>query len=91
MDGNFTAEGGEPYAALPDIEVAARERSLSYRGEVPVFYGHYWRSGRPRAGVDFTERTACVDFSAINSGKLAAYRWDGEREIREDHYFNVAG
>jgi hypothetical protein len=37
MDGNFTAEGGEPYAALPDIEVAARERSFSYRGEVPVF------------------------------------------------------
>jgi hypothetical protein len=91
MDGNFTTEGGKPYEALPDLELRGRERSFSYSGDVPVFYGHYWRSGRPRPGVDFTGRTACVDFSAINSGKLAAYRWDGESEIREDHYFNVAG
>ncbi|HYN32013.1 MAG TPA: metallophosphoesterase [Ilumatobacteraceae bacterium] len=90
MDGNFETADGEPYPALPDVEVAESERSFSYRGEVPVFYGHYWRSGRPQAGVDFARRTACVDFSAITSGKLAAYRWDGEREIRNDHYVNVA-
>jgi hypothetical protein len=90
MNGNFTTASGEPYPPLPDIEVAAREQSFSYRGDVPVFYGHYWRHGRPRRGADFTERTACVDFSAIITGRLAAYRWDDEPEIREDHYFNVA-
>lgn len=91
MDGNFKTADGERYPTLPDVEVAESERSFSYRGEVPVFYGHYWRSGRPQAGVDFSRRTACVDFSAIKSGKLAAYRWDGEHEIREDHYVNVMG
>jgi hypothetical protein len=89
MDANFETESGEAYPPLPDVEVAAGERSFSYRGDVPVFYGHYWRRGLPRRGVDFTERTACVDFSAIKTGALAAYRWDGEREIREDHYVNV--
>lgn len=89
MDG-VTTDSGEPYPALPDIEVAEAERSFAYRGDVPVLYGHYWRTGNPRVGIDFTERTACVDFSAIKTGKLAAYRWDGEGEIREDHYFNVA-
>lgn len=91
MDGNFTTEDGEPYPALPDIEVAASERSFSYREDLPVFYGHYLRQGQPRRGVDFTERTACVDFSAIKTGTLVAYRWDGESEIRADHYVNVVG
>jgi diadenosine tetraphosphatase ApaH/serine/threonine PP2A family protein phosphatase len=91
MDGNFMTQAGEPYPPLPDIKVAATDQSFSYRGDVPVFYGHYWRQGRPRRGVDFTERTACVDFSAIKTGRLVAYRWDGESEIQEDHYFNVAG
>ena len=49
----------------------------------------YWRSGHPKPGFDFNECTACVDFSAINSGKLAAYRWDGESEIQQSHYFNL--
>jgi hypothetical protein len=89
MDGNFMTDRGEPYPPLPDVEVAANDRSFAYRGDVPVFYGHYWRTGRPRRGVDFTDRTACVDFSAIKTGKLAAYRWSGEDEIREDHYVNV--
>ncbi len=90
MDGNFTTVDGEPYPPLPDIGVSADERSYSYGGDVPVFYGHYWRRGRPQRGADFTERTACVDFSAIKSGALVAYRWSGEREIRDDHYVNVA-
>jgi hypothetical protein len=89
LDGNFLTEAGEPYPPLPDVEVAASERSFAYGGDVPVFYGHYWRTGAPQRDVDFTERTACVDFSAIKTGALAAYRWDGEREIQEDHYVNV--
>lgn len=89
MDGNFMTEDGETYPPLPGVEVATQEQSFSYRGDVPVFYGHYWRRGRPQRRVDFTERTACVDFSALKTGALVAYRWDGESEIREDHYVNV--
>jgi hypothetical protein len=89
MDGNFTTADGEAYPLLPDDEVPPGEQSFSYRGDVPVFYGHYWRRGLPRRGVDFTERTACVDFSAIKTGALVAYRWNGESEIQEDHYVNV--
>ncbi|MBJ7341837.1 metallophosphoesterase [Mycolicibacterium sp.] len=91
MDGNFMTADGEPYPVLPEIEVAASERSFSYRGDAPVFYGHYWRSGLPRHGIDFTPRTACVDFSAIKTGALVAYRWHGETEIREDHYVGLRG
>jgi hypothetical protein len=54
MDGNFTTESGEPYPALPDVEEEPEERSFSYRGDVPVFYGHYWRSGQPEEGLDYT-------------------------------------
>ena len=39
--------------------------------------------------ADFTDRTACVDFSAIKTGSLVAYRWSGESEIDEEHYVNV--
>ncbi|BDX32230.1 metallophosphatase [Mycobacterium antarcticum] len=91
MDSTFMTADGEPYPVLPEMKVAERERSFSYRGDVPVFYGHYWRKGRPRHGFDFTARTACVDFSAFTTSALVAYRWDGESEIREDHYVGVVG
>jgi hypothetical protein len=61
-------EDGETYPPLPGVEVATQEQSFSYRGDVPVFYGHYSRRGRPQRRVDFTERTACVDFSALKTG-----------------------
>ncbi|MGH3638794.1 MAG: metallophosphoesterase [Mycobacterium sp.] len=91
MDGPFTTEGGQPYPELPDTEVPASERSFSYGDDVPVFYGHYWRSGSPKQGQDWTAHTACVDFSAVSTGNLVAYRWDGETEIQPDHYFGIAG
>ncbi len=92
MDGNFMTEGGEPYPELSQVVTPdSSASSFTYRGEVPAFYGHYWRTGLPVRGFDFTERTACVDFSAVKGGDLVAYRWDGESEIQEDHYFGVAG
>ncbi len=78
MDGNFTTTSGEPYPPLPDAEVGPAERSFSYGGDVPVFYGHYWRSGRPTEGLDYTAQTACVDFSAVDGkpGRLSMERRD---------------
>ncbi|BBX18677.1 hypothetical protein MDUV_35370 [Mycolicibacterium duvalii] len=89
MDGNFTTEAGEPYPDLPDLEVAAEHRAYVYTHEVPVFYGHYWRSGQPRRLHDWTDYTACVDFSAVKAGTLFAYRWSGEDRIRPENYFRV--
>ena len=88
MDGPFTTESGQPYPDLPDIELQASERSFSYESDIPVF-GHYWRNGVPEEGRDWTAHTACVDFSAVKTGDLVAYRWDGESEIRADHYVGV--
>ena len=89
MDGNFTTEDGRPYPELPDIEVDPSEFSFSYRGTIPVFYGHYWRTCPPQQGQDWTAHTACLDFSAVKGGELVAYRWDGECQIKADHYFSV--
>lgn len=89
MDGNFHTEGGQPYPELPDIEVDASELEFRYTGDVPVFYGHYWRKLEPERDVDWTNRTACVDFSAVKGGDLVAYRFDGETEIDPTHYFRA--
>ncbi|WNG88513.1 metallophosphoesterase [Mycobacterium sp. ITM-2016-00317] len=84
---NFTAHDGAPYPDLPDLEVSEEHRSYVYADQVPVFYGHYWRSGDPRRLLDWTDHTACVDFSAVKGGTLTAYRWSGESQIQPDHYF----
>lgn len=89
MDGNFTTKDGRPYPDLPDIEVDVSHCSFCYRGDIPVFYGHYWRKGLPQEGRDWTARTACIDFSAVKGGDLVAYRWDGETEIQAKHYFRT--
>jgi hypothetical protein len=87
LDGNFTTGDGDSYPALPEIEVDADMRSFRYEGDVPVFYGHYWRRGDPRRGLECTARTACVDFSAVKGGDLVAYRWNGESQIRAENYY----
>jgi hypothetical protein len=46
-----------------------------------VFYAHYWRRGTPEHLHDWTDYTACVDFSAVIDGPLTAYR--------PEHYVSV--
>jgi len=58
---------------------------------VPVVYGHYWRTGTPEHGLDWTDTTACVDFSAVKGGNLTAYRWSGESTVRAENYLQVGG
>lgn len=90
MGGNFSrdSDNHEPYPELPDIPVA-NDDDYVYTGNVPVFYGHYWRSGSPAEGQDFTGCTACVDFSAVKANTLTAYRWSGEHQINPDNYVHV--
>jgi Calcineurin-like phosphoesterase len=91
MGGNVSTEDGAPYPPLPDLHVPAGERSYVYTGDVPVFYGHYWRQGVPKHLLDWTAHTACVDFSAVDGGTLTAYRWSGETHIQLEHYVPHTG
>lgn len=74
---------------MPDIEVSIDHQRHLYAEQVPVIYGHYWRQGTPDSGLDWTDYTACVDFSAVKEGALTAYRWSGETRIRPEHYVSV--
>lgn len=53
---------------------------------MPVIYGHYWRTDKPKHGTDWTARTACVDFSAVKHGNLVAYMWSAEPELSVNNY-----
>lgn len=57
-----------------------------YQGP-PVFFGHYWMTGTPKA---LAPNAACLDYSVAGNGPLVAYRWDGEERL-DDGRFVVAG
>lgn len=59
-------------------------RIPGYRDATPVFIGHYWLSNdTPQV---LAPRVACLDFSVAKGGYLAAYRWQGEEELTNDHF-----
>ncbi|MEZ0339876.1 metallophosphoesterase [Mycobacterium sp. pV006] len=89
MGGKFTTADGNAYPPLPETEVSGTHRSHVYVDTVPVFYGHYWRSGEPKYLHDWTDYTACVDFSAVKGGALTAYRWSGEKQIDPENYVSA--
>lgn len=61
---------------LTDTEL---EQLLCYdSSQVPVFVGHYWLQGVPR---QLRANVACLDYSAVKFGRLAAYRFDGEAAL----------
>jgi hypothetical protein len=67
---------------LPDAELPLEAR-VGYANNKPIFFGHYWMTGRP----DRLARTvACVDYSAGKGGPLVAYRWSGEPELERDNF-----
>ncbi len=67
--------------ALNDCE---KEAMLSYSDkEPPVFVGHYWLQGRPRA---LRPNIACLDYSAVKYGRLVAYRFDGESVLNDKKF-----
>ena len=91
MSGGYTTIEDKPYPQLPESELRAGTGPYVYTGDVPVFYGHYWRQGSPAPGQDYTDRTACVDFSAVKEGgALTAYRWSfGESTIDRRNYVQL--
>lgn len=52
----------------------------------PVFFGHYWLRGEPSLQ---RSNVCCLDYSIAKDGKLAAYRFDGEDELRESKLYWV--
>ncbi|MEX2366521.1 MAG: metallophosphoesterase, partial [Pseudohongiellaceae bacterium] len=79
---------------VPDIP-APVHKLPGYDGEKPLFVGHYWFTGEP---VPQTPHIACLDYSIANpdpdateTGKLCAYRWDGEEVLRKEQFIWVDG
>ena len=63
---------------LPDEPVPKSQiGNYTYdRNEPPVFFGHYWLTGKP---ASIANNLACLDYSAGMGGQLVAYHWrEGE-------------
>lgn len=72
-------------AALPETEVS-QEQIVGYDEEKLLFFGHYWLSGAP---TPLSDKIACLDYSIGKgdpSGKLVAYRWEGEETLSADNF-----
>lgn len=50
---------------------------------LPVFFGHYWLKGRPKP---LQPNVACLDYSAVSFGRLTAYRFEGEAELKKENF-----
>lgn len=76
--------------ALPDevaserLSVEQKSRLLTYGADEPLlFVGHYWLSGTP---APIRPNLACLDYSAVMYGKLAAYRLDDEHRLERSKF-----
>lgn len=65
---------GSEHLAKP---AEGNDLEYAYTEDIAVIFGHHWREWKPGHGEDFTDHTACVDFSAGKKGPLVAYRWTG--------------
>ena len=61
------------------------KNQLLYYGpeEKPLFIGHYWMSGLP---APIMPNIACLDYSAVKYGRLAAYRMDSETALQTNKF-----
>lgn len=80
----FQPDGLPEHIAIRPLTDRQKAELLIYGAdEPPLFVGHYWQEGEPRA---IRENLACLDYSAVKFGKLAAYRWSGETQLLRDHF-----
>ncbi|CAG5002089.1 Bis(5'-nucleosyl)-tetraphosphatase, symmetrical [Dyadobacter sp. CECT 9275] len=73
----------DPIATLPEtpVDLSLLPNADYYNHESkPVFFGHYWLRGTP---VLIQQNLCCLDFSIAKNGHLAAYRFDGEKELSD--------
>jgi hypothetical protein len=76
----------EQRLGLPELPLP-RGKAIGYDHDKLVFIGHYWLTGTPEP---LTPKVACLDYSAGKGGPLCAYRWQGESELRAEHFVTVA-
>jgi hypothetical protein len=69
-------------SSLPNHPLPA-DAMLPTMADKPVFFGHYWMTGRPEP---VGAHAACVDYSAAKAGPLVAYRHDGESPLTADRF-----
>jgi len=67
---------------LPENQIPSHAK-IPLLGEKPVFFGHYWLTGKPAV---LSDKSACVDYSAGKGGPLVAYRWDGESVLTSSNF-----
>jgi hypothetical protein len=80
------ARDGVPDEPLPGDFVASWRH---YPPDAPpVVVGHYWLPASEHP-APLAPNVACVDYSVAKGGRLAAYRWDGERAFRADRFVTV--
>ena len=73
-------------AATP-LSLEQRRHFYCYKPEdPPLFFGHYWFEGTPQI---ISANVACLDYSAVRSGKLVAYNYQGEARLRSDRLIQV--
>ena len=61
---------------IPDALIKASQYDFVYSEDSPpVFFGHYWLTGKPRI---VRNNLACLDYSAGIDGELVAYHWKAE-------------
>lgn len=83
---SLPAREGVPDRPLPSDFVASWSH---YPVDAPpVIVGHYWLPSTEQP-TPLAANVACVDYSVARGGRLAAYRWDGERELRADRFVTV--
>ena len=73
---------------MTSLDDAEKGRLIHYsKEEKPLFVGHYWLRGEPAI---VASNVACLDYSAVNSGKLVAYRFNTqEPQLNNLHFIFV--
>jgi hypothetical protein len=66
-------------------KVNPKDHSAGYSSEEKsVFFGHYWLEGEEP--MVQAPNVCCVDYSVAIKGKLVAYRFDGETELKKEKF-----
>jgi hypothetical protein len=68
---------------LPETAIENISTGYYTENEKPVFFGHYWLKGQPKL---FRNNVCCLDYSVAKGGLLVAYRFDGEKELKNEHF-----
>ncbi|MCH8474014.1 MAG: metallophosphoesterase [Opitutales bacterium] len=72
---------------IPDLPPVPRSipKSRPYGEEEPLlFFGHYAITGEIPGPI--LPNLACLDYGLGKEGNLVAYRWNGERQLRPEHF-----